>query len=53
METKLRLASTLKMLLEQKKIRVPTIHDDTLWALALACHAAKIDRSKPIILFGR
>jgi hypothetical protein len=29
-----------------------TIHDDMLWALALACHAAKFDRSKPIILFG-
>jgi hypothetical protein len=27
-----------------------SVHDDMLWALALACHASKFDRQKQILL---
>ncbi|MGO9644778.1 MAG: terminase large subunit domain-containing protein [Candidatus Bathyarchaeia archaeon] len=76
---KLELASGLRTLLEQKRLKIPNnkklimqmnglhyqvsktgnmvfespekdkLHDDYLWALALACHAGRrVDRSKPI-----
>ncbi|MFI5448722.1 MAG: hypothetical protein ACHQ03_02995 [Candidatus Bathyarchaeia archaeon] len=80
---KLELASGLRALLEQRRLKIPNnkklimqmnglhyrvskngnmvfespekdkLHDDYLWALTLACHAARqVDRSKPIFRTG-